>query len=509
MYGGIHLGNPFLKLEGIKKSFGGVHALKGVDLEIYNGETHALVGENGAGKSTLMKILLGELKPDEGKIELNNIDITHKSTGDLEHLGLQHVHQVLNVVPSMSVAQNIMLGSPLTKFGLLDWKKGYEKAEQALKMVSDSLKLTDIVENLSASEKQLVVLARSLVSNPTLLILDEPTSRLGHGESERLFKILDSLKKKGITMIYISHRLEEIYRLSDRVTVLRDGSKIITEEIGNLSTEQLVKHMIGHVEYVSKRENKEIENIKENEEPVLEVNNLKYEQTVSGVTFTVKRGEIVGLVGAVGAGKSEVLKMIFGALKPSEGSITLEKDITKFSNPGDAINAKIALVPEDRQQEGLVGEFSVMENVSLADHKNQFKKGIINAKNEEHLAVEIINKLSITPPLPHLSVKSLSGGNAQKVVIGKWLTQKRSLYLFDEVTAGVDVGAKFEIYQIIRQFTKEGAGVILATSDINEALGLCDRLLIFYKGRIIAEVSPEKTNREEILTYIMGGEKTA
>jgi ABC-type sugar transport system ATPase subunit len=508
IYGGIHLNNPVLKLEGIKKSFGGVHALKGVDVEIYKGETHALVGENGAGKSTLMKILLGELRLDEGKIELNNIDITHKSTGDLEHLGMQHVHQVLNVVPSMTIAQNIMLGSPITKFGLLDWKKGYEKAEQALKMVSDSLIVTDIVENLSASEKQLVVLARSLISNPTLLILDEPTSRLGHEESERLFKILDSLKKKGITMIYISHRLEEIYRLSDRVTVLRDGNKIITEEIGNLTTEKLVKYMIGYelAEHVSKRE---IENIKEKEEPVLKVNSLKYEQKVGGVTFNVKHGEIVGLVGAVGSGKSEVLKMIFGALKPSEGFITLRNDINKFRKPSDAINAKIALVPEDRQQEGLIGEFSVMENISLADHKNQFKKGIINAKNEEHLAVEIIDKLSITPPMPHLSVKSLSGGNAQKVVIGKWITQKRCLYLFDEVTAGVDVGAKYEIYQIIRQFTREGAGVILATSDINEALGLCDRLLIFYKGRIIAEVSPEKTNREEILTYIMGGKKTA
>ena len=508
IYGGIHLDNPVLKLEGIKKSFGGVHALKGIDLEIYKGETHALVGENGAGKSTLMKILLGELKLDEGKIELNNIDITHKSTRDLEYLGMQHVHQLLNVVPSMTVAQNIMLGSPITKFGLLDWKKGYKKADEALRMVSDTLMLTDIVDNLSASEKQLVVLARSLISNPTLLVLDEPTSRLGHGESERLFKILDSLKKKGITMIYISHRLEEIYRLSDRVTVLRDGNKIITEEIGNLTTEKLVKHMIGYelAEHVSKRENN---NVDEKEEPVLKVNNLKYEQKVSGVTFNVKHGEIVGLVGAVGSGKSEVLEMIFGALKPSEGFISLGNNVNKFRNPGDAINAKIALVPEDRQQEGLIGEFSIMENISLADHKNQFKKGLINLKNEENLAVEIIDKLSITPPMPHISVKSLSGGNAQKVVIGKWLTQKRSLYLFDEVTAGVDVGAKYEIYQIIRQFTGEGAGVILATSDINEALGLCDRLLIFYKGRIIAEVNPEKTNREEILTYIMGGEKTA
>jgi ribose transport system ATP-binding protein len=502
------LDNPVLKLEGIKKSFGGVHALKGVDLEIYKGETHALVGENGAGKSTLMKILLGELRAGEGKIELNNIDITHKSTRDLEHLGIQCVHQVLNVVPSMTVAENIMLGIPITRFVFLDWKRGYEKAENALKMVSDSLKLTDIVEKLSASEKQLVVLARSLISNPTLLILDEPTSRLGHEESERLFSILDSLKKKGITMIYISHRLEEIYRLSDRVTVLRDGYKIITEEIGNLTTEKLVKHMIGYdlAEHISKRE---IENIKEQEEPVLKVNNLTYEQKVSGITFNVKQGEIVGLVGAVGAGKSEVLKMIFGALKPTGGSIALQNDIKKFRSPGEAINAKIALVPEDRQQEGFVGDFSVMENISLADHKNQFKKGIINAKNEEDLAVEIINKLSITPQMPHLSVKSLSGGNAQKVVIGKWLTQKRCLYLFDEVTAGVDVGAKYEIYQIIRQFTKKGAGVILATSDINEALGLCDRLLIFYKGRIIAEANPGKTSREEILTYIMGGEKTA
>ena len=500
--------NLVLKLEGIEKSFGGVRALRGVDLEIYKGETHALVGENGAGKSTLMKILLGELKLDGGKIRLNDIDITHKSTRDLEQLGMQHVHQVLNIVPSMTVGQNILVGSPITKLGLLDWKKGYNKAEEALKMVSDSLVLTDIVDKLSASEKQLVVLARSLINNPSLLVLDEPTSRLGHGESERLFKILDNLKNKGITIIYISHRLEEIYRLSDRVTILRDGNKIITEKTSNLSTEKLVEHMIGHelAEHISKREG----NVTgENEEPVLKVNNLKFEQRVFGVTFDVKRGEIVGLVGAVGSGKSEVLKMIFGALKPLDGSISVNNG-KRFKNPGEAINAKIALVPEDRQIEGLVGEFSIMENISLADHKNQFKKGIINVKKEEDLAVDIIKRLSITsPPMPRLIVRALSGGNAQKVVIGKWLSQNRCLYLFDEVTAGVDVGAKYEIYQIIRQFTKEGAGVLLATSDINEALGLCDRLLIFYKGRIIAEVRPEKSNREEILTYIMGGGITA
>ena len=500
--------NLVLKLEGIKKSFGGVRALRGVDLEIYKGETHALVGENGAGKSTLMKILLGELKLDEGKIKLNDIDITYKSTCDLELLGMQHVHQVLNIVPSMTVAQNIMVGNPITKFGILDWKTGYKKAEEALRMVSDSLNLTDIVDKLSASEKQLVVLARSLINNPSLLVLDEPTSRLGHGESERLFEILDNLKKKGITIIYITHRLEEIYRLSDRVTILRDGNKIITENTGNLTAEKLVEYMIGHdlAEYISKREGTVTG---ENEEPVLKVNNLKYELKVNDVTFDVKRGEIVGLVGAVGSGKSEVLKMIFGALKPLEGNISVNNG-KRFKSPREAINAKIALVPEDRQHEGLIGEFSIMENISLADLKNQFKKGIINFEKEEDLAVKIIDRLSITsPPKPHLIVRALSGGNAQKVVIGKWLTQERCLYLFDEVTAGVDVGAKYEIYQIIRQFTVDGAGVLLATSDINEALGLCDRLLIFYKGRIIAEVKPEKSNREEILTFIMGGGKTA
>jgi len=488
-----------LAMEGIKKSFGGVHALNGVDLGILKGETHGVVGENGAGKTTLMKILLGELRLDEGAIKLNGEDVTHKSTNELGRLGLQHVHQVLNIVPSMTVAQNIMVGCPITKFGLLDWKKGYKKADEALKLVSDTLSLTDKVENLSASEKQLVVLARSLVYNPSLLVLDEPTSRLGHEESERLFKILDNLKGMGITIIYISHRLEEIYRLCDRVTILRDGKRIITEKINNLSTEDLVGHMIGRrlTEYIPK-------SVSKIGEPVLRVDNLKFGQRVCGVTFDVKSGEIVGIVGAVGSGKSEVLNMIFGALKPSEGNISVNGR-ERFKNPSQANAANIALVPEDRQTEGLIGNFSIMENISLADHKNQFKKGIINTKKEKQLANEMIGKLSITPPLPHLSVKSLSGGNAQKVVIGKWLSQKRCLYLFDEVTAGVDIGAKSEIYKIIGQFTEEGAGVLLATSDITEALGLCDRLLIFYKGHIVAEVNPEESNREKVLTYIMGG----
>jgi len=486
-------------MEGIKKSFGGVHALRGVDLEVLKGEAHALVGENGAGKSTLMKILSGELKLDAGKIELNGKDVTSKSTRELEHFGLQQVHQVLNIVPSMTVAQNIMVGCPITKFGFLDWKNGYKKADEALKLVSDTLSLTDKVENLSASEKQMVVLARALVYNPGLLVLDEPTSRLGHEESERLFKILDSLKRMGITLIYISHRLEEIYKLCDRVTILRDGKRIITEKINDLPMEDLVGHMIGRrlTEYIPK-------SVSEIGEPVLTVENLKYEQKVCGVSFDVKRGEIVGIVGAVGSGKSEVLNMIFGAQKPTEGSISVDGR-KRFKNPSQAIDAKIALVPEDRQLEGLIGDFSIMENISLADHKNQFKNGLINIKKEQRLADEMIGKLSITPPLAHLSVKSLSGGNAQKVVIGKWLSQKRCLYLFDEVTAGVDIGAKSEIYQIICRFTKDGAGVLLATSDITEALGLCDRLLIFYKGRIVAEVNPKETNREKILTYIMGG----
>ena len=491
--------NVILKMEGISKSFSGVHALKGVDFEVLKGESHALVGENGAGKSTLMKILLGELKLDQGKITLNDKDVTSKSTKELENLGLQHVHQVLNIVPSMTVAQNIMAGCPVTQFGFLNWKSGNQKAEEALKLVSDTLSLTDKVENLSASEKQLVVLARSLIYKPSLLILDEPTSRLGHEESERLFKVLDGLKKAGITMVYISHRLEEIYRLCDRVTILRDGKKIITERIDSLTQEDLVGHMIGRrlVEYIPKSEGTI-------GEPVLTVENLRLDPVVHDVSFHVKQGEIVGIVGAVGSGKSEVLGMVFGSLKPAGGYISVNGH-KRLKNPGQAIKARIALVPEDRQLEGLVGNFSMMENISLADHKNQFTKGLINVKKERRLAEKMIGRLSITPPLPHLNVSALSGGNAQKVVIGKWLSQDRCLYLFDEVTAGVDVGAKTEIYQIICQFAKEGAGILLATSDITEAMGLCDRLLVFYKGRIVAEVSPNQSNREEILTHIMGG----
>jgi simple sugar transport system ATP-binding protein len=492
-----------LAMRGIEKYFGGVYALKGIDLEILHGETHALVGENGAGKSTLMKILLGELRLDEGKIELNGTDVTAKSTRELERLGLQHVHQVLNVVPSMTVAQNIILGRPATKCGLLDWKSGYKQAGEALKMVSDTLALTDRVDSLSASEKQLVVLARSLVHKPSLLVLDEPTSRLGYEETERLFTILDGLKKTGITMIYISHRLEEIFRLCDRVTVLRDGNRIITEKMENLMREDLVGHMIGSSlsEYIPK-------SASESGGPVLTVKDLKFGRKVRGVSFSVKRGEIVGIVGAVGSGKSEVLNMIFGALKPSEGDISVDGR-KRFHTPAQAINARIALVPEDRQREGLIGEFSISENISLADHRNQFKRGVISINKELRLANEMIDKLSITPPLPQLSIKSLSGGNAQKVAIGKWLSQKRCLYLFDEVTAGVDVGAKSEIYRIISRFAREGAGVLLATSDITEALGLCDRVLIFYKGRIVAERRPEASSREEVLTYIMGGGSSA
>ncbi len=497
--------NVVVRIRDVKKYFGATKALDGVDLDICANEVHAIVGSNGAGKSTLMKTLAGEFVPDEGQLNYLEEDITGLAPLEIQKKGIQVVHQVLNIVESMSILENILFACPPTKNGILNWNEGKDKVQEILDFIGIGFDLEKTAGSLSISEQQFVILARALVNKPKVLVLDEPTSRIGMEETKKLFEVIKKLKAHGTTTIYISHRMEEIYQICDKISVFRDGKRIDTRATKDLPKEELVTMMLGKKLDVFFPK---IDITVGNE--VLKVTNLKYKEKLNNVNFSVNHGEIVSIVGAVGAGKTEIINIIYGIIKPDGGEVFIE-DQPVFPNhsPGKSIKLGIGLIPEDRAAQGMIGDYSVKNNLTAINMKNISGNGFINPIKESTLAQKLNNKLSVTPNDINYLMSALSGGNQQKVVIGKWLVDSYKLYLLDEVTAGVDIGAKSEIYGLLGELAKEGAGVILATGDIEEAIGLSDKIIILFKGKVVKEVDPNKTSKDEILAYIMGGEKVA
>jgi ABC-type sugar transport system ATPase subunit len=497
----MNTGNVILSMKEIRKSFGATQALKGVNLDIYTNEVHAIVGSNGAGKSTLMKMLAGLYKPDGGTITFRGDDITGLSPIETQRRGIQVVHQVLNIAPSLSVFENILLAMPPVKMGFLNWKSGIKKVEETLGLINFPLDLKAGAGQLSVSEQQFIILARAIINETKILVLDEPTARLSLEETNKLFAIIRKMKEKGTTIIYISHRIEEIYAISDRISVFRDGLCVKTENTGQFKESDLVNSMLGKNMdvFFPKKE------VKSGDE-LLRVKGLTFLDKIFAIDFHINQGEIVTLVGAVGCGQTEVVNCIYGIINAGSGEITLKGEKLKLNHtPQEAIKRGIALIPEDRASEGMIADYDIKNNITAIKMGQIAKYQVLSDSLENRLASEMVRRLNVVPPDINYTMSALSGGNQQKVVVGKWMTEPYTLYLMDEVTAGVDIGAKAEIYKIMGDIVAGGSSILLSSGDIEEALGISDRIIVLFKGKIFKELIPKETSKDKLLTYIMGG----
>jgi ribose transport system ATP-binding protein/inositol transport system ATP-binding protein len=494
-----------LTMENIHKKFPGVYALNGVNLELKYGEVHALLGENGAGKSTLIKILAGIYTADEGQIFIQNQKVKISDVQKAQSLGISVIHQELCLAPNMTVADNIFLGKEIVdKTGFVKFSGQNETAQSLLDLLGLAIQATDMVSDLSVAQQQMVEIAKALSIDAHIIVMDEPTASLTLKEVEMLFQTIENLKKKNIAVIYISHRMEELFRVADRVTVLRDGKYIGTRETSNTTREELISMMVG-------RELKDLysRTFHELGETILEVRNLCRSNVLHDISFSLRKGEILGISGLVGAGRTELARAIFGIDPVNNGEIWVAGEKANINSPIDAMKYGIALVPEDRKGQGLVLLGSVSYNITLAILK-QFIKGIRdNHRLEKELVNHYIQKLSIkTPSHEHLT-GNLSGGNQQKVVIAKWLATMPKVLILDEPTRGVDVGAKAELYSIINMLAEQGVGVIMISSELPEIINMSDRVLVMHSGRINGILGRDQLDQEKIMYYATGGIQNA
>jgi inositol transport system ATP-binding protein len=488
-----------LEMRDISKSFPGVVALDDVGLSVRRGEIHTLMGENGAGKSTLMKILAGVYLKDSGQIILKGKPVEIRNELHALQLGIAMVHQELNNFPDMTVAENIFAGREPSAFGILNRAK---MNTMARKVLSDFRLTTDPdkpMRELSISEMQLVEIAKAVSCKADLLIMDEPTSAISSNDARFLFGVLERLKESGVSVIYISHKMDEVFRISDRITVLRDGKWISTNRADKITWGGLITSMVG-------RELKELYPQRSNTigEPVLQVEKLSRGEAFADISFTIRRGEILGFAGLVGSGRTEILESVFGFIPADTGEILVSGERAEIKSPFDAIGFGIALVPEDRKLSGLNLEASVLFNITLPTLSKLFSKmGIINRKSETSAADNIIHMLRIKAQSLSQGVGNLSGGNQQKIVIAKWLLSQPAILLLDEPTRGIDIGAKSEIYRLMNELVAQGISILMVSSEMTELIGMCDRILTIRKGCLSGEFNQTQFNQEHILTAIM------
>jgi ribose transport system ATP-binding protein len=493
--------NPILKMQNISKGFPGVKALDAVNIEVFEGEVVALAGENGAGKSTLMKILGGVYQPDSGEIFVNGNPVLIRNVNDSAKYGVGFVHQELNVLDNLTVAENVFLGREPKTFGfLVDRKRLNANADIYLKRLGLDISPKTPLDELSIAQQQMVEIAKALSLNAKILILDEPTSSLTLTETETLLSVIKELRNQGVSIIYISHRLGEIKEIADRVVTLRDGKNAGVLQKNEINHDAIVKQMVGRDIERFYKPPVQIEQI-----TMFEVENLRTSRYPNkSVSFKINKGEIVGFAGLVGAGRSEAAQSIFGVDSNLSGKISIEGKPIKINNSKEAIKNGIYLVPEDRRNTGLILDFTIRENITLPSLEKFSKTSLISKKAECVVSKEMCEKLNVKTPSIETNVSNLSGGNQQKVVLAKWLSLNPKLLIFDEPTRGIDVGAKSEIYQLMRKLAEQGVAIMMISSDMEEILGESDRIAVMHEGTITGILSREEASEEAIMKLAVG-----
>lgn len=524
------MSNQLLRMDNVHKRFPGVYALKGVSFECLSGEVHALLGENGAGKSTLMKILGGIYRIDEGTIEIEGKPVTINKVTDAQAHGIRLIHQEISLVPYLSIAENIFLArEPLNTVGLIDWKTLYQQADQLLRDYDLAMPASTLVKRLTVAEQQMIEIIKAVSFQAKIIVMDEPTSSLTDKEVEFLFRTIRHLKSRGVGIVYISHRMNELFAITDRITVLRDGSLIGTVHTRETSSDALITMMVGR-ELTNYYIRDFADELYEEEErftlevdsaetdappaltpapqriPILEVRNLTKRGQLHDINFALKQGEILGFAGLVGAGRTELMQCLFGLNPFDEGEIHVGGQPVSILQPNDAIRHGIAYVTENRKEEGLFLIRSVEYNITIKI-LHQFMKWLrVSSKYEHKQTDHYIEKLAIKTPSRNQEVRNLSGGNQQKVLISRWLATKPRVLILDEPTRGVDVGAKAEIYSIMNDLLKDGVSIIMVSSELSEVMNMSDRIAVMHKGRIQTILNRNQFSQETIMYYATGGE---
>jgi ribose transport system ATP-binding protein len=489
-------------MNGIHKAFGTNRVLSGVNFELLEGEVHALMGENGAGKSTLMNILTGLHSKDAGIILIDGKEVNFSSPSAAEQYGIAFIHQELNIWPDLTVLENLFLGKEITTgWGFLNNREMKALANKQMCRLSLSLPLDQPAGACSVGQQQMIEIAKALMTNAKVIIMDEPTAALTDREIRKLFEVIASLKKDGVSIVYISHRMEEIFEICDRITIMRDGITVDTREISLTSFDDVVKKMVGRELTDRYPQRNTIPG-----EIVFEVKDASRSGVFHQISLSVRAGEILGISGLMGSGRTEMMRAIYGLDPLDEGEIRLNGAKVTIRHPYEAVKLGIGFITEDRKNEGLVLDFSVRENMVLPSLFSFEEKGLINERKEKEYVDLLISRLAVKTESPETPVRNLSGGNQQKVVIAKWVGIGPKVLILDEPTRGVDVGAKREIYQLMNELTGKGVAIIMVSSELPEVIGMSDRILIVHEGRIAGEVTGHEATQEKIMTYATGGQ---
>ncbi len=489
-----------LEVRNCSKSFPGVKAFNKVDFELYAGEIHCVVGENGAGKSTFIKMLSGALRPDEGTIIIAGREYAYLTPGLAHQLGIQTIYQEISLAPDLTVAENIFMGQyPTKRFGLVDYGKLREKSHDLLENLKIDLDVNALVSDLNIPQKQSIQIAKAMAMEAKIFILDEPTASYSSSEITHLLSLVREVAARGIGVIYISHHLEEIFSINDRITILRDGNKIATHLKGEATEEKIISEMVGRdLSMFYTREMVDVDYSKA----------VSFKGFSGGdirdVSFDIHKGEIVGLAGMVGSGRTDLVRLFFGADQKQSGTVVLEGKEIQINHPGQAIQAGLSLLTEDRQKTGVILEHSLKWNVSVVNMANSSGR-FINERAESRNVDHYIEAIDIKTPSMYQEVRFLSGGNQQKVVLAKWLYANSNVIIFDEPTRGIDIGSKEEIYKLMVQLAKEGKYILMVSSDMPELIAMCDRVIVMRQGEVVGEIGRQELSEEKVLTYSIGG----